>query len=63
MRTKIIAGKKVTKRAKVAPLQALVGKTIAAIGIAAVPSAYGPEPCTVLYFTDGTRHGFVHPSS
>ena len=38
-----------------------VGKTVEARGVASVEAAYGDEPCTVVLFTDGTCHGFVHP--
>lgn len=62
-RTKIIAGKKSHqgKYPHVA-LGEIVGKTIEAIGTTTVDSAYGDEPCTILYFKDGTQHGFVHPA-
>jgi hypothetical protein len=40
----------------------MVGKTVEAVGNTTVPGQYGNEPCTVLFFTDKTRHGFVHPS-
>lgn len=40
----------------------LVGKTVEAVGNTTVPGPNGNEPCTVLFFTDKTRHGFVHPS-
>lgn len=39
----------------------LVGKTIIGVAVSSVPSNYGQEPCSVLLFTDGTFHGFVHP--
>jgi len=63
MRIKIVEGK---KRPKIkykflgcgAPI---TGKTIEAVGAGFVESAYANEPCTYLYFTDGTYCGFVHP--
>jgi hypothetical protein len=42
-------------------LDDIVGKTIQGVGRTTVESASGNEPCVVLLFTDGTRHGFVLP--
>ena len=43
-------------------LKDCVGKTIEGIGQTKVQGEYGPEPCVVLLFTDGTKHGFVLPT-
>lgn len=40
----------------------LVGKTIQRISCTTVEGAWGDEPVTLLHFTDGTEHGFVHPT-
>lgn len=62
-RTKIIHGKKSRKGTyKAVALQETVGKKIEAIGETTVEGAYGDEPCIVLFFDDGTQHGFVLPS-
>jgi hypothetical protein len=66
----VIAGKKVDivegnihrGRYREALLKDLVGKKIEAIGHTTSDGPYGDEPCTVLFFTDGTQHGFVHPA-
>jgi hypothetical protein len=42
-------------------LQNIIGQTVEAVRIGEVDGGYGPEPCTMLYFTNNTRHGFVHP--
>jgi hypothetical protein len=42
-------------------LKDIVGKTVEAIGATRVEGPYGDEPCTMLFFDDGTRYGFVHP--
>ena len=42
-------------------LPSIVGKTVQAIARTKVEGAYGDEPCIVLLFTDGTKHGFVLP--
>jgi hypothetical protein len=39
----------------------LIGKTIEAVGWSSVEGAYGNEPMTVLFFTDKTFAGFIHP--
>jgi hypothetical protein len=42
-------------------LDEILGKTVQGVGRTTVESASGNEPCVVLLFTDGTRHGFVLP--
>jgi hypothetical protein len=42
-------------------LSYVVGKTVECVCIGELRGAYGWEPCTVIYFTDNTRHAFVHP--
>lgn len=62
-KVRIDFGKKITPRQyQDIPLGATVGKTIEAIGTTTVEGAEGNEPCTILFFTDKTRHGFVHPA-
>jgi hypothetical protein len=39
----------------------LLGKTIEAIGYGTIDTDDGQMPCTVVLFTDGSRHAFVHP--
>ena len=39
----------------------IVGKTVQGVARTTVPGENGDEPCVVLLFTDGTRHGFVLP--
>lgn len=43
-------------------LEEILGKTIESIATDKVDAAYGPEPCIMVYFTDGTKHGFVLPA-
>jgi DNA-directed RNA polymerase subunit RPC12/RpoP len=43
----------------IVPIGDIVGKTIAKIEHTHVDGNYGKEPCIMLFFTDGTRHGFV----
>lgn len=63
MSMKIIAGKRQKGACyKHVALEDTVGKTIEAIGMTEVEGAYGNEPCVMLHFTDGTKHGFVLPS-
>ena len=40
-------------------LEAAVGKTIQGIAKTTVQGENGDEPCLMLLFTDGTKHGFV----
>ena len=42
-------------------LDEIVGKTVQGVASMTVQGADGDEPCLVLLFTDGTRHGFVLP--
>ena len=42
-------------------LDEIVGKTVQGVARTTVKGANGDEPCMVLLFTDGTRHGFVLP--
>jgi hypothetical protein len=42
-------------------LDEIVGKTVQGVARTTVQGADGDEPCLVLLFTDGTRHGFVLP--
>lgn len=42
------------------PLKDTVGKTVEAVSSTTVP--WGKEPCIVLHFSDGTKHGFVLPT-
>ena len=58
---RIIVGQKRHKRYKHGQIDDLVGKTVEAVGITTVDGPYGKEPCTMLFFTDGSKHGFVHP--
>jgi hypothetical protein len=51
----------VDRRYRHVSLDHLVGKTVQAVGHDEVEGPYGMEPCTVLFFTDATCHGFVHP--
>ncbi len=46
---------------KAVPLSGLVGKSVAAVSPGKVHDAFGEQPTTVLHFTDGTSHEFVHP--
>ena len=39
----------------------IVGKTVQGVARTTVQGENGSEPCVVLLFTDGTRHGFVLP--
>ena len=57
-------GKDMAKKQKFkhVELREIVGKTILKIGHGKVEAAFDDEPCTMLYFTDGTKHGFVHPA-
>jgi len=60
---KVFAGKKTHKgKYKHIPIEDTVGKTVEAVGSTTVDGAFGDEPCTVLLFSDGTMHGFVHPA-
>jgi hypothetical protein len=43
-------------------LEAIVGKTIQGVATTTVQGENGDEPCVMLLFTDGTKHGFVLPS-
>jgi hypothetical protein len=61
VKAKKIAGK-ISGKAKHVQLEEIVGKTILGIGSTTVEGANGPEPCIMLYFTDGTSHGFVIPT-
>lgn len=56
-----VAGEIPKGKPKPTELPYLVGKTIQAVASTTVPGAYGDEPCILLYFTDGTRYGFVLP--
>jgi hypothetical protein len=42
-------------------LDDIVGKTVQGVARTTVQGANGDEPCVMLLFTDGTRHGFVLP--
>ena len=42
-------------------LDAIVGKTVQGVARTTVPGENGDEPCVVLFFSDGTGHGFVLP--
>ena len=42
-------------------LDEIVGKTIKGIAGTTVQGENGNEPCVMLLFTDGTKHGFVLP--
>jgi hypothetical protein len=41
----------------------IVGKTVEGVARTTVQGANGDEPCVVLLFTDGTKHGFVLPGN
>lgn len=43
-------------------LDAIVGKTIRGMARTTVKGKNGIEPCVMLFFSDGTRHGFVLPA-
>ena len=43
-------------------LDAIVGKTIQGIARTTVEGESGKEPCVMLFFSDGTKHGFVLPA-
>ncbi len=55
----VLVGNKQGKYKQV-ELTSLVGKQVEAVGYGTVEGAWGLEPCTILYFTDKTFHGFVH---
>jgi hypothetical protein len=57
-----MAKKPKIKKYKHVDLNKIVGKTVERVAGENVEGAFGDEPCTMLYFTDGTKHGFVHPS-
>lgn len=62
-KVKVYAGKKIHKGEYLrVPVEDTVGKTVEAVGLTTVDGAFGDEPCTVLFFSDGTMHGFVHPA-
>jgi hypothetical protein len=61
-RVKVVRGEKKGRYRQVG-IEEIVGKTIEAVGVTTVPSNDGDEPCTILYFTDKTCHGFVHPAN
>ncbi len=42
-------------------LDEIAGKTVQGVARMTVQGADGDEPCLVLLFSDGTRHGFVLP--
>ena len=42
-------------------LDEIVGKTVQGVARTTVDGAHGDEPCAMLLFTDGTKHGFVLP--
>jgi hypothetical protein len=59
-----ITNGKITGKAssyKNVPLNEIIGKTVIAVGDTTVPGAYGPEPCIYLFFSNGTKTGFVLP--
>ena len=58
----IISGTKKRRSYRHIALEEIVGRTIEAIAETTVEGNYDPEPCVVLCFTDGTKHGFVLPS-
>lgn len=43
------------------PFEQTLGREIVAHGFGVVDSSNGLEPCTYLFFSGGTYHGFVHP--
>lgn len=55
----VFAGEKPVVRQGVSAVD-MVGKTVAGVGFT-YDGPYGSEPETVLYFTDGSWHGFMHP--
>ena len=62
-KTRILAGKKSWKgRYYFVPLKKIVGRTVEAVGLTRVESASESEPCVILYFDNGTQHGFVLPA-
>jgi hypothetical protein len=42
-------------------LENIVGKTVQGVAETTVQGENGNEPCLMLLFTDGTKHGFVLP--
>jgi hypothetical protein len=51
------------KRYRTIGLDELAGKTIEGVTQSRTgQDAFGRKPLTTLYFTDGTRHGFLHPA-
>ena len=61
-RLKLMHGTKVAKHDyRQVALGDIVGKTIQGVARTSVQGENGDEPCVVLLFTDGTRHGFVLP--
>jgi hypothetical protein len=43
-------------------LEDLVGKTVEAVALTTLGGAGGDEPCVLLFFDDGSKHGFVLPT-
>jgi hypothetical protein len=39
----------------------VIGKTVEAEAMGQVEGQYGDEPCSIIMFTDGTAHAYVHP--
>ena len=61
-RLKLMHGTKVPRRNyRQVALGEIVGKTVQAVAETTVEGENGSEPCVMLLFTDGTRHGFVLP--
>jgi hypothetical protein len=58
---KVVLGERTHKRYQLARHETLIGKAIEAVAAGNVEGAYGNEPATILYFTDGTFFYFVHP--
>ena len=44
-------------------LEEIVGKTVQGVAKTTVAGENGSEPCVLLLFTDGTKHGFVLPNN
>ena len=61
-RLKLMHGTKVPGRNyRHVALDEIVDKTIQGVAETTVEGSDGDEPCVMLLFTDGTRHGFVLP--
>lgn len=58
----IISGKKESGKYRAITAKNAVGKTVVAVGVSTTEGNCGPEPTTVLYFSDKSKCEFVHPT-